>query len=116
LEPGDAATFEVSAMSNDRLSFASMFIHSNDVLVATPQAGIELDLAADETVDISGVVELWDAGTERNEEPGFGPSQPMQGSGGDPEGGVVHRIEGTDAAGWSYPSPATFLRVTMRRR
>jgi hypothetical protein len=114
IEPGDSVTFEMSAMSDQRLSFAAMYIHSNDILVATPLDGIELD--SEEVVDVSSLIELWDAGTELNEEPGFGEHQPMQGPDGDPEGGVVHRVEGTDAAGWSYPSPDSFLRVTVERR
>jgi hypothetical protein len=113
--PGDVVTFEVSANTDERLSFAAMFIHSNDILVATPLTGLELDLG-DEVADVSTRLELWDAGTELNEEPGFGEHQPMQGSGGTPEEGVVHRVDGTDAAGWSYPPVGQFLRVTMTRR
>jgi hypothetical protein len=114
--PGDVVTFEVSAMSDQRLSFAAMFIHSNDILVATPLDGLELALDVDESVDVSGLIQLWDAGTELNEEPGFGEHQPMQGPDGEREDGVVHRVEGTDAAGWSYPSPDAFVRVSVERR
>jgi hypothetical protein len=116
IEPGDVVTFEVSASTDEHLSFAAMFIHSNDILVATPAVGLELELGPDEVVDVSTRLELWDAGTELNEEPGFGEHQPMQGPGGTPEDGVVHRVDGTDAAGWSYPSVDEFLRVTMTRR
>ena len=116
IRPGDTATFDLSALSDERLSIATMFIHSNDVLVATPPEGLVLDLEPGQVVDVSSRLELWDAGTERNEEPGFGDAQPMQGPGGERENGVVHRIEGTDAAGWSYPDPVGFVRVTLERR
>lgn len=116
IRPGDRTTFDVSAMSNDRLAFAAMFIHSNDIFVATPPEGLELALAPGESLDVSTRIELWDAGTEVNEEPGFGPSQPMQGSGGEPEDGVVHRVDGNDRAGWTYPHPESFLRVVVERR
>lgn len=115
LAPGDTVQFEVSARSDARLSFVSMFIHSNDVLFASPPQGLGLGLALDEEVDASAEAGLWDAGTEVNEEPGFGSSQPAQGPGGEDEGGVVQRIDGADASGYVYPAPESFARVTLMR-
>lgn len=119
LGPGDSTTFEVEALSNQRLSFLGMFIHSNDVVFSTTPEGVVLDeLDAGQSADITASMALFDVGTEQNEEPGIGPSQPMQSTQhdvGEPEMGVIEPIEGTDAAGYGYPAVSAFLSVTIER-
>lgn len=119
LGPGDSTSFELDGMSNQRLSMVGMFIHSNDVLYATIPGGIALDsLEPGGSEQMSSSIALFDVGTEQNEEPGIGPSQPMQSMEhdvGEPEMGVITRIDGQDAAGYDYPAVSDFLRLTVER-
>jgi hypothetical protein len=114
--PGISASFEIDAAADRRVSMASMFIQSNDVLLATVPEGIALELAVGEMLDVTDSFALWDAGTEVNEEPGVGatqaPRQPAPQTGA-AEGGDVARIDGTDAAGFAYPATDSFVRVTV---
>ena len=62
------ALTEVTAEAGDYLSFATMFVQSNDLFYAPSDRGIALfpnGLALEG--DITDLVELWDAGTEFNE-------------------------------------------------
>jgi hypothetical protein len=117
IAPGGAFEFVVGADPGDSLSFATMFVPSNDLFYAPESGGISL-FDADGTPasgDMTGEIELWDAGTEPNGQPGFGPDQapaqdsPDQGS---DEGGVVRRIGDVDD-GHSYPSVSDSIRVTI---
>ena len=76
-----------------KLSFATMFVASNDLFFAPLGGGITLygDDGQPINGDITDQVFLWDAGTEVNEEPG-GPDQPATQAGpntGTDENGVV---------------------------
>ncbi|HKQ18721.1 MAG TPA: spondin domain-containing protein, partial [Candidatus Eisenbacteria bacterium] len=75
--PGKVYEFTVTANPGDRLSFATMFGQSNDLFYAPAEAGIALFDGKGRAVsgDMTAKLELWDAGTEVNEEPGFGPNQ-----------------------------------------
>lgn len=119
LGPGDSTSFEAEGLSNQRLSFLGMFIHSNDVVFSTLPEGIALDeLEPGQSMEITASLALFDVGTEQNEEPGIGPSQPMQSMQhdvGESEMGVVERIEGSDAAGYAYPAVGEFLSVSIER-
>ncbi len=112
--PGDAYEFEIRALPNDRLNFATMFIQSNDLFVGPDSKGIPLFGRRNEPLsgDITHYLELWDAGTEVNEEPGVGPNQPLRQSGPDTgldENGVVQIVND----GYSYPAVADMLKVTI---
>ena len=76
--PKQAYEFIVSdASPGDRLSFATMFIDSNDWFYSNNSTGIDL-FNADGTPfsgEVTARVGLFDAGTEANEEPGVGPNQ-----------------------------------------
>lgn len=76
--PGLAYSFSFDASPGDHLSFATMYVQSNDLFFAPEPAGIPLYDAGGNplTGDVSGQVQLWDAGTEVNETPGAGPNQP----------------------------------------
>jgi hypothetical protein len=113
--PGESVSFDVHGRTDTVLSLAAMFIHSNDMLVATDPAGIALDLPMDEPTDSTTELGLWDAGTEVDEPPGSGPTQPMQGPGGTDEGGVVHRVEGTDEDGHTWPATEIFIEIILER-
>jgi hypothetical protein len=80
--PGGAYEFEVGALPGQRLSFATMFVQSNDLFYAPDGDGIPLFDAGDNPIsgDVTAMVSLWDAGTELNETPGEGVNQaPRQG-------------------------------------
>jgi len=117
IAPGGAFEFEVEARPGQRLAFASMFVPSNDVFVAPGPGGVSVWPTDGEPVegDVTEAVDLWDAGTEPNGQPGAGPDQaPAQDSpdqGGD-EGGVVRRLSEVDD-GYDYPAVDEVVRVTL---
>ena len=70
--PGGAYEVTFSAAPGSRLSFATMFVPSNDLFFAPDEAGIALFDGANLPIagDVTSQVMLWDAGTEVNQEPG----------------------------------------------
>lgn len=116
--PGVAVTFEVLAGPGQVLSFATMFAQSNDIFVAPAEGSIPLFDAAGlpRSGELTDEFSYFDAGTEVNEEPGSGPNQaPRQSEAGagEDEGGAVTPFLGTDAAGFTYPSIAAAIAVTI---
>ena len=92
--PGDVYSFTFSARPGDYLSFATMFVQSNDLFYAPSGQGIALfDQNGNPTAgNVSDQVSLWDSGTEVDEEPGTGPNQAPRQSGpnaGTDENGLV---------------------------
>lgn len=74
--PGAAYEFEFAAPPGARLSFASMFGQSNDLFYAPDGDGIALFTnGVPISGDVTAQVEIWDAGTEQNQEPGTGSNQ-----------------------------------------
>jgi len=118
IAPGGAFEFEVDVAPGQRLSFASMFVPSNDVFVSTDEAGIGLWPEDGDPVDgdVTDAAGLFDAGTEPNAEPpGTGPDQapaqdaPDQGA---DEGGTVRRLSDVDD-GHEYPGVEDVVQVTV---
>jgi PKD repeat protein len=107
IDPGQEADFSFSIGPEELpgtgavLSFASMFIQSNDAFYAFQPEGIPLfresgaPRGQDGPVNVTGSVGLWDAGTEVDEEPGNGADQPPS-SGGTDEGGQIAQIVDLD--------------------
>jgi hypothetical protein len=82
LMPGRSYQASFYAGPGERLSFATMFVQSNDFFFATPEAGIALFAeGAPLEGDITEMIQLWDAGTEINQEPGAGADQAPHQSG-----------------------------------
>jgi hypothetical protein len=112
--PGDTYTLTVTAEPGDRLSLATMLVQSNDLFFAPAEAG--LDLFPNGTPvdgDVTGMILLWDAGTEVNEAPGVGLSQAPRQDGpnvGEEEGGVVRQVND----GYRYPDVSDAIRVVVR--
>jgi hypothetical protein len=77
ITPGKAYQFTISAAPGQRLTLAMMFGQSNDLFYAPGPEAIALFDAKGKplTTDITSQLQLWDAGTEVNEEPGLGPNQ-----------------------------------------
>ena len=75
--PGEAYEATFSAAPGAKLSFATMFVQSNDFFYAPDGMGVELfDSMGDQiTGDITNQVMLWDVGSEMNQEPGLGADQ-----------------------------------------
>jgi hypothetical protein len=117
IAPGGAFEFDIEAEPGQRLSFASMFVPSNDIFFAAAESGITLWPADGEPVegDVTDSIDLFDAGTEPNGQPGFDPDQaPAQSSpnqGGD-EGGVVRPLSEVDD-GFEYPAVEDAIQVTL---
>ena len=114
--PGATYSFTIEARPGDRLSFATMFVQSNDLFYAPDPAGIALfDAAGAPVSDVTSRVTLWDAGTEVNQEPGIGPDQaPRQGAapGGAAEGGTVRPVDDS----FTYPAVDQVIRVTVTQQ
>lgn len=114
LLPGHAYEFSFEATPGDYLSFATMFVQSNDLFYGPAGKGIALFRADGAPIrgNVTRQILLWDAGTEVNQVPGFGadqaPRQAGPNSGAD-EKGAVHVV----SDGFSYPATASTIRVTI---
>lgn len=114
--PGKAYEFRFQASPGQRLTFTTMFGQSNDLFYAPAGEGIPL-FARGEPVhgDVTSLLHVYDAGTEVNQEPGFGPDQaPRQAAPntGAAERAPVRRIEDVKD-GFRYPPVGDVLRVTI---
>lgn len=104
--PGASAEFEVSAMSDEYLTLVSMFGQTNDVFVGVDSFPLAQPGGP--------IVVMLDAGTEINQEPGQGDSQP----GSQPEPGSGEAEDGVIAPpddGFDYPDVDAILSVTVER-
>lgn len=79
LHPREFYEFEVTASpETPYLSFATMFVQSNDIFLAPVESGIPLFDEDGNPIglqNVTGKLTLWDVGAEANEEPGVGPNQ-----------------------------------------
>ena len=113
--PGGAYEVEVMAEPGQNLSFATMLVQTNDVIIAPGEAGIPLFDAEDQPLgerDVTAMVSLWDVGSEANEPPGAGPNQAPRQGGPNTGGaeGVVRRFAGSTHA---LPLPAALIGVDV---
>lgn len=122
--PGKAYEFTVTASPGDRLSFATMFVQSNDLFYAPNGNGIPLFLRNRQPIsgDVTRFIKLWDAGTEVNQEPGLGSDQaPRQSSPntGETEHKRIYQIRNhrflslLSRDQFSYPSTEEIIKVTI---
>ncbi|MEO8414875.1 MAG: spondin domain-containing protein [Ginsengibacter sp.] len=113
ITPGKKYQFSFTAGEGDRLSFATMFGQSNDLFYAPGDEGIGLfEKGRPLTGDITSQISLWDAGTEKNEEPGYGPNQVQRQSA--PNTGAMEskRIDKVSDK-FTYPSTDKVIKVTI---
>lgn len=106
--------FTVSAKPGDRLSFAAMFVQSNDKFYAPAGGGLALFDAGGTPVsgDVTASVRLFDAGTEVDQQPGAGPDQAPRQKGanqGAGQDGVI--AEAND--GFEYSAVANVVRIEI---
>jgi hypothetical protein len=109
--------YRVVAKPGDRLYFASMFVHSNDLFYGFGPLGLPLFDESRRPVsgDMTQHVTLWDAGTELNQAPGVGPDQaprqPAPGVGTMTKNPVKPVSQVLD--GFTYPPTAKVIRITV---
>lgn len=102
--PGGGYTFEVEAEPGYRLSFATMFVQSNDWFFTPGSNGLALfdDEGNPVMGDVTGHVTIWDAGTEVDQTPGVGvdqaPRQAGPDTGADDEDDSIRLVEDRNAA------------------
>ena len=114
IRPGDSFEFTVTAMPGMKFFMTQMFGQSNDWFYAPGPNGIALFDAKGNPIsgDITDQFYLWDAGTEKDEEIGIGPTQGPRQKGlntGADERGVVHRVKDDRWTGRN----AEYFRVTI---
>lgn len=113
LLPGGSYEFAFTAEPGDYLSFATMFVQSNDLFYGFGDSGLALfsgDLPS--TGDVTSSLMLWDAGTEVNEFPGAGANQAPRQSGpntGADENGNIQVVND----GFDYPATSSVISVTI---
>jgi len=113
--PGNMYRFSFEAGPGTKLSFATMFVKSNDLFYAPSGEGIELFSGGVAlTGDITSMISLYDAGTEVNEEPGTGPNQPLNGG---PDVGTAEDETVRDIVdvmdGFTYPDVSDNIMVSI---
>ena len=103
LLPGASYSFEFHAPPGTSLSFATMFVPSNDLFFAPAGEGIALfdDEGMPRSGDLSGEIHIWDAGTEHNEALGLGAEQAPTQSG--PNTGAEDPDPSVRLAASAYP-------------
>ena len=106
--------FTITAKPGDRLSFATMFVQSNDKFYGPESGGLALFDADGKPVagDLTAALRLFDAGTEIDQQPGAGADQAPRQKGpnqGRDQGGFV--TEAHD--GFTYPALAEVIRIEI---
>jgi hypothetical protein len=114
--PGKSYSFILSAEKGQRLSFATMYVQSNDLFFSPGKRGIALfEMDKPVSGDITGKIMLYDAGTEKNEMPGEGmhpaPRQSMAGEGME-EMAPIQPIDKV-MDDYSYPRVGETITVTI---
>ncbi len=117
LAPGEQQSVEFHAGDGDYLSFATMFVQSNDLFYGFEDRGLRLHDESGKPIvgDVTSAVDLWDAGTEVNQEPGVGADQAPRQAGpntGTTENGVV-RLVSELGDGFVYPADEQVIRLTL---
>ena len=112
--PGGAFEFTIRATPAQRLSIATMFVASNDLFYAPDGAGIALFQANGQPFsgDATAALQLWDAGTEVNQEPGVGPDQVQRQSApntGTAESRPIDLVSDV----YTYPPVSSVIRLTI---
>lgn len=113
--PGEAYEFTVSAAPGIHLSLATMFVQSNDLFYAPGAMGIPLFDEDGHPVsgNVTEYLELWDAGTEANEQPGTGPNQAPRQSGPDMGAMDMNDLVRLVNDGYTYPGDEAVIKVTI---
>ena len=115
LFPGEAYEFDITAAPGMHLSLATMYVQSNDLFYSPDEMGLPLfdENGNPLSGDITAYIDLWDAGTEENEQPGIGPNQAPRQSG--PNTGPVDTDDLVRLVndGYTYAADEDVIRVTL---
>lgn len=116
LLPGDSYSVEFHAPPGMRLSFVTMFVSSNDLFFAPSGEGLELFDAQGQprSGELTDQIELWDAGTELDQDLGLGDQQGATQTG--PNQGDADPNPNVRLASESYPNlpaVADLIGVTL---
>jgi hypothetical protein len=118
--PGKKYEFTVDAGRKQKLHFATMLAATNDLFYGPNGEGIALYDNAGAPIaamDVTSQVQLWDAGTEVNEEPHVGPNtvtqQTAANTGVAENGNVVTIANATDGVPFSYPAVSAVIKVSF---
>lgn len=106
--PGSAYSWTFDADAADSVSFATMFVQSNDWFFAPDENGIPLA----QTGDVTAYVKLWDAGTEGDETPGEGANQAPRQTGPD-TGPVDPNTHVRQVLSAALPAVDELIQVTL---
>jgi hypothetical protein len=112
--PGGAYEFTLTANPGVKLAIAEMFGQSNDLFYSPDENGIDLFDENGNAVngEITAKMILWDAGTEVNQEPGFGadqaPRQSAPNTGASENKNIAPVMDS-----FTYPSTDQVLRITI---
>ena len=113
LLPGQSYSFEATAVHGEVLSLATMLAQSNDVFFAPDENGIDLFPGDNPlTGDVTGMIDLWDAGTEVNGEPGLDKYQALRQlspNSGPDEGGTIGLLDDD----FTYPDVGDMIQITV---
>ncbi|MFT5144167.1 MAG: hypothetical protein ACI84D_002799, partial [Thalassolituus oleivorans] len=117
LLPGASYSFSFDAAAGSSLSFATMFVQSNDLFYAPEGNGLALwDASGSLRLgDLTSEIMLWDAGTEMNQEPGAGADQAPRQSGADTGAGDAVSEVRVVSDSFTYPAVQDVIRVTLTR-
>ena len=115
LGPGSEYKAVVEAAPGDAIAIASSFLDANDLLLATPDAGISpfLSDGTPVTGDFPNAFELIDVGTEKNEEPGAGTNQVLTQSS-DSAGVSENEPVSLVNDGFRYPQPNSMIQLQIK--
>lgn len=114
LKSGESLEISFSATVGTKLSFASMFVQSNDLFYSFDDKGFDLFDKDGEPLkgDITSNVILWDAGTEENQEPAVGLDQPLRQKAintGKSESNNINIVKDS----FKYPNTTDVLKITL---
>ena len=110
--PGLEFTF--TAKPGERLSFATMFVQSNDKFYAPKGGSLALFDGNGKPIsgDLTASVRLFDAGTEIDQQPGAGGDQAPRQKGAN-QGPGQHSVVTEAKDGFAYPAVADVIQVTV---
>ncbi|MET0790189.1 MAG: spondin domain-containing protein [Polyangiaceae bacterium] len=118
--PGKKYEFTVDAGRKQRLHFATMLAATNDLFYGPNGDGIALYDANGDPIaalDVTNQIQLWDAGTEVNEEPHVGANtvtnQAAPNTGVAENGNVVTIANATDGVAFNYPAVSAVIKVSF---
>jgi len=114
--PGEAYELTFSAKPDDKLSFATMLVQSNDLFFAPDEAGIPLFDAQGQPLegDITDKIEIWDAGTEQDEVAGEGANQaPRQADSDTGAADPDNRVRAVDPSSAGFPEVNEQIKATI---